>query len=242
MKPASQSLVFIWTPMSLIVAIVFVLVVAGLAWTAWKRSGFRRSIGYLEGLRVLIALGIGITLNQPEWREIFKPESKPTLAVLVDVSKSMQTRDVFDPANPAAEPRTRAEPAKPFMDMASWHDLTQKMDVVIEPFSSTEQPPEDGTDMGAALARTVENHPHLHAVILVSDGDWNTGAPPAQAAMRLRMKEIPVFAVPLGSESRLPDVELSSFDVPAFAVAGKPLRIPFTIESSLPRDEPATLR
>jgi len=241
MKPASQSLVFIWTPASLIISIVFVLVVAGLAWTAWKRSGFRRTIGYLEGLRLLIAVGIGITLNQPEWREIFKPESKPTLAVLVDVSKSMQTRDVFDPANPAAEPKTRAEPAKPFMDMDAWHDLTQKMDVVIEPFSSTEQPPEDGTDMGAALTRAVENHPHLHAVVLVSDGDWNTGTPPAQAAMRLRMKEVPVFAVPLGSESRLPDVELTSFDVPAFAVAGKPLRIPFTIESSLPRDEPATL-
>ena len=71
-----------------------------------------------------------------------------------------------------------------------------------------------------------------------------TGTPairPPQAAMRLRMRDVPVFAVPLGSESRLPDVELSSFDVPTFAVAGKPLRIPFTIESSLPRDEPATL-
>ena len=52
---------------------------------------------------------------------------------------------------------------------------------------------------------------------------------------------VPVFAVPLGSESRLPDVELKSFEVPAFAIAGKPLRIPFTIESSLPRDEAATI-
>ena len=33
----------------------------------------------------------------------------------------------------------------------------------------------------------------------------------------------------------------TSFDVPTFAVAGKPLRVPFTVESSLPRDEPATL-
>ena len=77
--------------------------------------------------------------------------------------------------------------------------------------------------------------------VLVSDGDWNAGDPPAQAAMQLRMRDIPVFAVPVGAESHLPDVELSSFDVPTFAVAGKPLRIPFTIESSLPQDEPATL-
>jgi uncharacterized membrane protein len=241
MKATSQSLVFVWTPLSLIVSLLFVGVVAWLAWTAWERSGFRRTIGYLEGLRVLIAVGIGLTFNQPEWREIFKPESKPLLAVLVDTSKSMQTLDVFDAVNPAADPRSRAELAKPFLDPKAWSALTQKMDVSIEPFSSNAQPPEDGTDIGAALAHTSAQHAHLRAVALVSDGDWNTGNPPAQAAMKLRMRDVPVFAVPLGSETQLPDVELSSFDVPTFAVAGKPLRIPFTIESSLPRDEAATL-
>jgi uncharacterized membrane protein len=241
MKPASQSLVFVWTPASLIGAILLVSVVAGLAWVAWERSGYRPIIGWLESLRVLIAVGIGITLNQPEWREIYKPESKPMLAVLVDVSHSMQTQDVFDPANPAAEPKARADLAKPFTNKDAWRGLTQKMDVVVEPFSSAEQPAEEGTDIGAALAHAAEQHPHLRAVVLVSDGDWNAGEPPAHAAMKLRMREVPVFAVPVGSESRLPDVELASFDVPAFAVAGKPLRIPFTIESSLPRDEAATL-
>lgn len=241
MKLTGQSLVFVWTPTSLIVALVFVAVVAWLAWTAWQRTGFRKTVGYLEALRVLIAVGIALTLNQPEWREIFKPDSKPMLAVLVDVSRSMQTLDIFDPATPAADPKMRAEIAKPFLDPAAWNSLTQKMDVVIEPFSSGEKSPQDGTDIGGALAHAAEQHPHLRAVVLASDGDWNTGNPPAQAAMRLRMRDVPVFAVPFGSESRLPDVELSSFDVPTFAVAGKPLRIPFTIESSLPIDEPATL-
>ena len=209
---------------------------------AWKRSGFRRrSSDWLEGLRLLIAIGIGITLNQPEWRELFKPESKPALVILNDVSRSMQTCDVFDPANPAADPKARADLAKPFTDPAAWKALTQKMDVVIEPFSSSENPPESGTDIGDALTRAAKKYPRLRAAVLVSDGDWNAGDPPAQAAMRLRMREVPVFAVPLGAESKLPDVELTSFDVPTFAIAGKPLRIPFTIESSLPRDEPATL-
>ena len=241
MKPTSESLVFNWTPASLTVAVLFVLVVAALSWTAWKRSGFRTSFGCLEVLRVLIIIGIGLTLNQPEWRQIFKPDSKPMLAVLVDVSRSMQTSDIFDPAVPAAEPKSRAELAKPFLDPAAWKSLEQKINVVVEPFSSAEQPPEAGTDIGAALAQAAEKHPHLRAVALVSDGDWNSGAAPSVAAMRLRMRDVPVFAVPLGSETRLPDVELESFDVPAFAVAGKPLRIPFIIESSLPRDEPATL-
>jgi hypothetical protein len=241
MTPSSQSLVFVWTATSLTLGILLVGVVGYLSWTAWERSGFRRTTGYLEGLRLLIAIAIALTLNQPEWRQIFKPESKPLLAVLVDVTKSMQTRDVFDPSRPSADPGSRADAAKPFMDKAAWKSLAQKMDVVIEPFTSGETPPEDGTDIAGALNHAVHEHPRLRAAVLVSDGDWNSGDPPAQAAMQLRMRDIPVFAVPVGAESHLPDVELSSFDVPTFAVAGKPLRIPFTIESSLPQDEPATL-
>jgi hypothetical protein len=241
MNTASHSLVFVWSPWSLAISVLLVGIIGWLAWTAWQRSGFRRATGYLEGLRVLIAIAIALTLNQPEWREVFKPDTKPTLAVLVDTSRSMQTQDVFDPHSPSTPPSARADAAKPFLDPQVWSSLTQKMDISIEPFSSDANPPEDGTDIGGALANAAKQHPHLHAVVLVSDGDWNVGDPPSQSAMKLRMRGVPVFAVPTGSESHLPDVELSSFDVPTFAVAGKPLRIPFTIESSLPQDAPATL-
>ena len=226
MKPASQSLVFTQTPTSLGVGIVFVLVIAGLGFLAWKRSGFRASTGALEMLRVLIAAGIAITLNQPEWREVFKPESKPTLLILADNSHSMETRDGIDSANPAAEPKSRADIAKPLTDTAAWQEIAERMEVAVESFSSSQEPPEEGTDINGALLAAAEKHPRLHAVVLLSDGDWNSGEAPAQAATRLRMREVPVFAVPLGAETRLPDVELTSFDVPTFAIAGKPLRLP----------------
>ena len=241
MNPSSQSLVFAHTPTSVAVAAVFVLAVGALAWMAWERSGYRTSTGLLEALRVIIAISVAITLNRPEWREIFKPDTKPALVVLSDISRSMQTRDMIDAANPAAEPGSRLELAKPLTDVNAWKEIAQRMDVVVEPFSSSEQPPEEGTDIAAALAQAAEKHPRLNAVVLLSDGDWNSGSPPAQSATLLRMRKIPVFAVPLGSETRLPDVALTSFEAPTFAIAGKPLRIPFTIESSLPRDEPATL-
>ncbi len=241
MKPASQSLVFTPTPTSVALAVAFVLVVAALAWMAWRRSGFRTATGWLEALRVLIAIGIAITLNQPEWREVFQPDTKPTLAILADVSRSMETCDVPASGNPAAELQSRADLAKPLTDLAAWREIAQRMDVVVEPFSSDQQPSAEGTDLNTALLQAAEKHPRLHAVVLLSDGDWNTGEPPAQAATRLRMREVPVFAVPLGTETRLPDVEVTSFDVPTFAIAGKPLRVPFTITSSLPRDEAATI-
>ncbi len=241
MTKGPGSLVFVHTPFTVTVGAIFVLVVAYLGWLAWKRSGYRRWIGLLECLRVLIAVGLALTLNQPEWVQQIRLTTKPVLAILVDVSRSMQTEDVFDPANPAAEPKSRESFAKPFLNSAAWDKLRDKMDVVIESFSSAEHPSESGTDIGAALVHAMSEQGQLRAIVLVSDGDWNTGITPTQAAMQLRLRDVPVFAVPLGAESRLPDVELSSFDAPAFAVAGKPLRIPFTINSSLPVDEPAVI-
>jgi hypothetical protein len=78
--------------------------------------------------------------------------------------------------------------------------------------------------------------------VLASDGDWNDGDPPVEAAFALRMAGVPVFAVPVGSTQRLPDVELLSLDAPTFGVAGKVVRIPFTVESTLPRSRTATVR
>jgi len=155
MKPSSQSLVFVHTSWSLAVAVVLVLVTAVLGWIAWQRSGRRMVIGWLEFLRVLIIACLAITLNQPEWREIFKPDTKPVLGVLWDASGSMETRDILDPAQPAAEPRSRAETLKPLTQSSVWDPLKQRMDVVIEPFSSTQEPPAEGTDINGAL-----NSPH----------------------------------------------------------------------------------
>ncbi|MCB1209890.1 MAG: hypothetical protein KDK97_11210, partial [Verrucomicrobiales bacterium] len=242
MTPAEQTLVFTHTPFSLTASVVFVLFVAVLAFIGWQRSAYRAAIGWLELLRVLICAGIAITLNQPEWKETFKPDSKPVLAVLHDVSRSMDTRDVVDATVPNAAARSRKEAVQPLVKPELWQPLQKRMDVVIEPFSSADQPPEEGTDINAALLDLIQNQPRLSAVVLLSDGDRNTGDSPALAATRLRMKGVPVFAVPTGSETRLPDVELVSFDVPTFAVAGKPLRVPFAIDSFLPRDEVVTLK
>ncbi len=241
MSTGPASLVFTQTPASLAVAVGFVALVLFLGWVAWQRSGWRRATGWLEVLRVLIAVMIAITLNQPEWREVFQPDFKPTLAVLRDVSRSMETRDVVDPANTVAEPKSRAELVAPFVEARVWAGIAERMEVVPETFSSSLEPAVEGSDLNAALAQVSEKHPHLGAVVLLSDGDWTAGEAPSVAATRLRMRGVPVFTLPVGAEARLPDVQLTSFEVPTFAVAGKPVRIPFTIESSLPGDEPALL-
>ncbi len=239
--PATSQLTFITTPGTIAVAVAIVLVTIVLAFMAWRRAVKKRSIGLLELLRVLIVICIAITLNQPEWLETFKPDQRPALVVLHDVSKSMETRDVIDEAHPSDPPVSRTESIAKLVDPAMWEPLKQKMDVVVEPFSSTLDKPAEGTDINAALLKALEQHPRLRSLVLISDGDWNTGSAPAQAATQLRMRGAPVFAVPAGVETRLPDVWVSSFDAPTFGVDGKPMRIPFVIESSLPREQPVTL-
>lgn len=237
----SQSLELSPTPTSLIVGGIFVFTVIVLALLAWQRSGWKASTGWLEALRVLVAIAIAITLLQPEWRETYRPETKPTIAVLADTSGSMETRDVIDGADPARPVRSRQEVAEPLVDPASWDSLRERMDIVIETFSSDENPPEEATDLNTALGQLPEKHPQLAATVLIGDGDWNIGGSPSTAATRLRMREVPVYAVPTGSAEALPDVEITSFEVPVFAIAGKPLRIPFSLTSTLPREETVTI-
>jgi hypothetical protein len=235
----SRSLNFLWTPWSLAGSIVLVMATAGLCLLAWQRSGFRRSIGLLEGLRLALVVMVAILFNQPEWVEEFRPEEKPAIAVLWDGSASMETRDVVKTSAPATTAVSRREAAAPVSDPATWRKLGGRMNVVIQPFSTPQTG--HGTDIYDPLAKAPERIANLRGVVLASDGDWNEGPPPVQAAARLRTRGIPIFAVAVGSRTRLPDIDLLGLDVPTFGIAGKSVRVPFSIDSSLPREYTTTV-
>jgi hypothetical protein len=235
---ATRTLTFLWTPASIAVSVAVVLLTAGLCFVAWRRSGYRASLGALELLRLLIVGIAALLLNQPEWIEEYRPEEKPLIAVLWDGSASMGTRDVTA-AGPGSATMTRTEAITPLTLEDAWSQLHGRMNVVVEVFSPAQ--PGRGTDLHHPLAQASEKLKNLLGIVLISDGDWNEGQPPVQAAARLRSKGVPVFTVPVGSPNRLPDVELLSLDAPTFGVAGKSVRIPFNIESSLPREYSTTV-
>jgi hypothetical protein len=210
--------------------VFLVLVTAGLCFFAWRRSGYNRRLGLLELLRLTLVVTAALMLNQPEFIEEFRPEEKPSVAVLWDTSPSMETCD----AGKDNSSVSRREAIAGLTEPSFWGKLTERVEVVIQPFSSGRDG--RGSDLYEPLASAPGKHKNLAGIVLVSDGDWNEGLPPAQAATHLRLKGVPVFAVPVGRRTRLPDVELLSLDAPTFGVAGKSVRIPFTIDSSLPRD------
>ena len=136
-------------------------------------------------------------------------------------------------------PPSRREAVAALTEASFWKKLDERFHVVIQPFS--EPNGQSGTDLYKPLATAPAKNKNLVGVVLISDGDWNAGLPPVEAATALRLSGVPVLAVPVGKPVRLPDVELQSLDAPTFAVFGKSVRIPFTIESSLPRDYVTTV-
>ena len=236
-------LTLLWTPWSLAFSVLVVLITAALGWVAWRRSGWHSGVGGLELLRLMgVMLGVWM-LNQPEWVEEYRPQQQPSLVVLWDGSPSMGTRDVV--SGNAGEARlkhslqARKEAVAPLTEASFWKPLEEQLEVRLQTFPAADA--EATTDLYAPLTRLVQEEPNLRGVVLVSDGDWNEGPPPVQAASRLRLRGVPVFVVPIGSPVKLPDVELLSLDAPTFGVVGKSVRLPFVIESSLPREYDTTV-
>ncbi len=236
---STNSLLFQWSTWTLLISALAIVAVCVVSFISCQRSGFRRSMVALESLRVLLVIAAVLMLNQPEWVEEFKPTSKPTIVILGDQSDSMTSRDVPVKSEAGNSAITRKEALDPWMQSTAWDSIRERFEVVIE--SITNDPTSGGTDLNQAIEATRKKYKMLRGVVLMSDGDWNAGLPPVQAAMGLRLDDVPLFGVPIGSPTRLPDVELLSLDAPTFGVAGKTVRIPFTVESSLPRDYLATL-
>ncbi|MBK1856176.1 hypothetical protein JO972_14490 [Verrucomicrobiaceae bacterium 5K15] len=241
-----NQLVFSPTPVTLWVGIIALLAIATLCVMAIRRSTRRKRTGALEVLRFLCALICVLMLWQPEWRVVSEPDSKPEVAILYDASRSATTADAILPLELSAS--QEVVPRSEWMEKVLGSDLFTPLKnddrnrVFEQPFSA---PPKDadpatlalaGTDINGALDNLLEEHNNLRAVVLLSDGDWNTGSGPVAAAQKMRRRNIPLYAIPVGSDDRLPDLDISNVTAPTYGIVGENVQIPFTILSSLDRD------
>ena len=229
------------TPVTLWIGIVALVVVGVLSVITWKRSPHPKRTAALECLRFLCALVVVLLLWQPEWRTTVNPDTKPRIAVLWDDSKSMDTIDATLPPvlSDRSEVVSRAEWVEKSLASDLWKPLEANgaNEVSAIPFAT---PPEEndavaGTDLEAPISDLLEKQTNLRAVVLLSDGDYNLGQPPVAAAQKLRLRGIPLFPVPVGSNVRLPDLDLLSVTAPTYGIIGENVQIPFTIRSSLDR-------
>ncbi|MEI6528039.1 MAG: hypothetical protein WCP62_18575, partial [Planctomycetota bacterium] len=137
---AYQSLSFSTSPWLVLVSVLACAACFALSWLAIRRSGYSRGVLGLELLRCGAVLLGAILLNQPEWIQDFRSTQKPTFAILVDRSPSMQTQDVL--VDKKATSRQTAVEGISKQD--AWSELSNIANVVISDF-----PPQgvvDGTD------------------------------------------------------------------------------------------------
>lgn len=229
------------TPLTLWIGILVLILVAGLCLLSWKRSPHPKRTAGLESLRFVIALAVVTLLWQPEWLTTTYPTTKPQIAILWDDSKSMTTVDATLPPilSEKSDVVARADWVKAALASDLWKPLEADGANIVTalPFATPSQDSNtlSGTDLDTPLADLLAKQSNLRAVVMLSDGDYNVGQPPVAAAQKLRLRGVPLFPIPVGSNVRLPDLDLLSVTAPTYGIIGENVQIPFTIRSSLDR-------
>lgn len=231
---------------SLLFSLVVLAMTGVICWLGYQRNK-RPLTGFLESIRFFIILLILFLLTQPEWINRRPLNESPQITFLWDNSDSMLTQDI---ANGTGELITRQTAAAEIIASDFLTPLEYKNKLKVEPFSTPEKTesgtssPLSGTNIGEALESTLLNAQNLRSVIILSDGDNNQGKNLTEIALKFRQKNIPLYTIPLGTPTRLPDVSLDSVHPPLYAIVGESVRIPFTINNSLdtPVNTTLTLR
>ena len=154
----------------------------------------------------------------------------------------MKTLDARLPAALAGEGKAdeivaRAEWVEKALASDLWTPLRSggANDLITRPFATPASEGLNGTDLGEPLESLLKEENNLRAVVLLSDGDFNLGQPPVGAAQKYRLRGVPIFTIPVGTETRLPDLDLLTVTAPTYGIVGENVQIPFTIRSSLDR-------
>ena len=227
-------------PVSVIIFAILAWAAAGwLCYANWRRASNRRIAFRLEALRFLLITILAATLLRPEYVQTLERTAAPEIAILTDASDSMKTRDVSLTNGIVSRQAWLARQ----LGRQFWQPLLAKAKVSIEPFAApaTNQNAINGTDLNLALENALHRYKNLKAVLLLTDGDWNMGHSPLGAATQYREQNIPIFAVPVGRETPVPDLVLESVSAPSYGLLGEEIAVAFKVVSHLPREVKTTV-
>ncbi|HKU42868.1 MAG TPA: glutamine amidotransferase [Polyangiales bacterium] len=196
----------------------------------------------LLGLRALSVLALLAFVLRPQWVGQRVEHVPGRLAVLLDVSRSMQVRDAG---------ATRRERALDWLRKA-YDAATKKPELFafgaeVTPISralldSGNLPMRDDTRLGRALSELVHAQPEeLGAVILISDGADRSRQFDARSLSALGVR---VHTVSVGAEAELHDTAITGLRVDPVAFLRQPAELEVSVHSSSLRSAalPVTLR
>ncbi|SHK46456.1 hypothetical protein [Rhodothermus profundi] len=188
------------------------------AWIYRRTSHLNRNQRLILTLLRSSALGLLLTLMADPLliRTIYR-QIRPEIVVLIDDSASLPLA-ARDSSRHLAQRLQRALP---------WHAL-QTAQLHLYGFGATLRPlPDDPqqladslrfrqtrTNVHQAILEAYQRHPRLQAVVLISDGQFNTGPSPLYEAEQLG---IPVFTIAVGDTTRPRDVWIDRIETNTLA-------------------------
>lgn len=220
-----------------ILVLLIVSAAVGLAWLTRSRKADAAPLmrswraWFLCGLQTLLAALVLVLLWQPA---ITVSELKPQqniIAVLVDDSRSMALSE--DGSTREAQAVKALESGVLTNLNRSFQTRLYRVDDVPARIDSLNdlQPIAPSTRIGDSLKQLSEETSDLPigAVVLLSDGDDNTGGISADAISALRARHIPVHTVGFGPEHAAHDVELDDAEIAPRALADSRLAAKITL-------------
>ena len=193
----------------------------------WKKTGEKTIVGFWETFRIMIVALFCLTLFDPHRIETIQSEWKPELLFLVDESKSMESLDVKSEQNKL---QSRLEFARSVIA----HPEVSKLELnatVIRKFFSSEKG-KSQTNISAPIKDSINELKNLKAMVILSDGDENSGLSVKNLGADLRNSSIPAFSIFTGSEQALPDLELEKVWAPTFTLKDENLIVGWRIKNS----------
>ncbi|BBM72633.1 VWA domain-containing protein [Rhodothermus marinus] len=205
-----------WPPF--LYVLLLSLTVAFAVWTYRRTHTLTRRQRLLLTLLRSTTLGLVLTLlADPLLVRTERRQTPPELALLIDDSASM----------PLAARDSSRQLARQLQQALPWDALrTARLHVyglgaTLHPLPDEPRHLTDSlrfrqtrTDLNQAILEVQQRHPHLRAIVLISDGQFNTGPSPLYSAERLG---IPIFTVAVGDTARPRDIWIDRIETNTLA-------------------------
>jgi hypothetical protein len=197
-----------WTAVLVVLLVAAVLLAALCGWR--ERRMAPRGWVTLLALRLLAIAAVGLVLAGIERRPLSEQEVPSRVVVLVDRSASMEL-PATDEVNSSA---TRTAVASPGVEelaagLAASHLVRRAgFDVALEYVDADKATAEaaGATRLGSAVQRVLADHAAtpLAALVIASDGGWNAGPDPLDAADAAKSRGVPIYALGVGPRPARP--------------------------------------
>lgn len=237
---------FGYSPWLLLLSVV---VAGGLTYWTYRSTVPSLSAGWrgvLGGLRFLALALICFLLFEPVLRQIQSSERPPVLAVLVDDTESMQVVTAGS-ASPSAE--TARDSVRALLETLEDDEVpgTARFFGIGESPRALSGSVADSlrfdgarTDLASALQAVPEElqSTNLNGLLLVSDGQYNTGRNPLRVADR---SPVPIHTVTVGDTTRQRDLRLRSVTTNDRAYLDSQVPVRATLTTTEGRGESVTV-